>query len=236
MKIQYNRNRYLDYYTGRWLTHDPLGYVDGMSLYENIVSNPLIYLDPYGLKSECKEGDIDVKIKNLNYAYMSGIRLVTFSENPILTIYISKSGKVSIENEPKPITWKELIDLLINEDKYILLPKCISTEHIYFWQLRYNFGLDLDIRECECKCYVREWIFWKKCIQWGWEDWRSETVSVQTDWLGDAGAYLERAFTFIVKNKLPIEGKESLEKQIKYIEKEGQHINNVIKKLFEGDF
>jgi len=25
LKIQYNRNRYYDYYTGRWLTHDPLG-------------------------------------------------------------------------------------------------------------------------------------------------------------------------------------------------------------------
>jgi len=50
LKIQYNRNRYCDYYTGRWLTHDPLGitlnspkpntfgivlqYKDGMNLYE----------------------------------------------------------------------------------------------------------------------------------------------------------------------------------------------------------
>ena len=25
LKIQYNRNRYYDYYSGRWLTHDPLG-------------------------------------------------------------------------------------------------------------------------------------------------------------------------------------------------------------------
>ena len=25
LKIQYNRNRFYDYYIGRWLTHDPLG-------------------------------------------------------------------------------------------------------------------------------------------------------------------------------------------------------------------
>jgi hypothetical protein len=56
LKIQYNRNRYYDYYTGRWLTHDPLGinpadgalnplsirrqYKDGMSLYEYVHSSP----------------------------------------------------------------------------------------------------------------------------------------------------------------------------------------------------
>ena len=46
--LQYNRNRYYDYYTGRWLTQDPLGYIDGMSLYEYVDSNPLMYLDSLG--------------------------------------------------------------------------------------------------------------------------------------------------------------------------------------------
>ena len=49
MKIQYNRNRYYDYYTGRWLTYDPLGYVDGLNLYEYPRSNPVILVDPSGL-------------------------------------------------------------------------------------------------------------------------------------------------------------------------------------------
>ncbi len=48
LKIQYNRNRYLDYYTGRWLSHDPLGYVDGMSLYEYAKSNPILLTDALG--------------------------------------------------------------------------------------------------------------------------------------------------------------------------------------------
>jgi len=48
LKIQYNRNRYYDYYAGRWLTHDPLGYHDGMNLYEYVQSNPINLADPFG--------------------------------------------------------------------------------------------------------------------------------------------------------------------------------------------
>jgi len=65
LKLQYNRNRYYDQYTGRWLTQDPLGitpnpqrpnrfdtleqYRDSLSLYEVARSNPQRNVDPYGL-------------------------------------------------------------------------------------------------------------------------------------------------------------------------------------------
>ncbi len=65
LKIQYNRNRYYDYYTGRFTTHDPLGinpaggrenpfwilwqYNDGSNLYEYVSSNPLMQWDSFGL-------------------------------------------------------------------------------------------------------------------------------------------------------------------------------------------
>ena len=65
LKLQYNRNRYYDQYTGRWLTQDPLGitpnpqrpnrfdtleqYRDSLSLYEVALSNPQRNVDPYGL-------------------------------------------------------------------------------------------------------------------------------------------------------------------------------------------
>jgi RHS repeat-associated protein len=65
LKIQYNRNRYYDYYTGRWLTHDPLGitpnaqkpnrfaapgqYGDGLNLYEYGRGSPVTYSDFMGL-------------------------------------------------------------------------------------------------------------------------------------------------------------------------------------------
>jgi len=50
LKLQYNRNRYYDQYTGRWLTHDPLGYIDGMNAYEYGGSNPVSRSDPFGLR------------------------------------------------------------------------------------------------------------------------------------------------------------------------------------------
>jgi RHS repeat-associated protein len=52
LTIQYNRNRYYDYYTGRWTTHDPLGYVDGMNLYEYVSANPVVRSDPQGKRAK----------------------------------------------------------------------------------------------------------------------------------------------------------------------------------------
>jgi RHS repeat-associated protein len=65
LTIQYNRNRYYDYYTGRWTTHDPLGitpnvqrpnvfdlrrqYNDSLNLYEYAKSNAIVYFDFTGL-------------------------------------------------------------------------------------------------------------------------------------------------------------------------------------------
>jgi RHS repeat-associated protein len=49
LKIQYNRNRYYDYYSGRWLTHDPLQYRGGLNLYGYTASRPTGFLDPFGL-------------------------------------------------------------------------------------------------------------------------------------------------------------------------------------------
>ena len=64
LKLAYHRNRYYDPYTGRWITHDPLGitpnpqrpnrfiptgqYADGASLYEYVSSNPVMYSDCNG--------------------------------------------------------------------------------------------------------------------------------------------------------------------------------------------
>jgi len=48
LKIRHERNRYYDPQTGRWLTHDPIGYWDSMNLYEYVISNPMILTDPLG--------------------------------------------------------------------------------------------------------------------------------------------------------------------------------------------
>ena len=44
----YNRARYLHPVLGRFLQRDPLGYVDGMSMYEYVRSGPVGRLDPTG--------------------------------------------------------------------------------------------------------------------------------------------------------------------------------------------
>jgi RHS repeat-associated protein len=45
------RHRVYDADVGRWTRRDPLGYVDGMSLYEYVRSRPWYFRDPHGLSS-----------------------------------------------------------------------------------------------------------------------------------------------------------------------------------------
>jgi len=42
------RHRYYHPQLGRWMSRDPLGYVDGMNLYLYVGGNPLVRIDPYG--------------------------------------------------------------------------------------------------------------------------------------------------------------------------------------------
>lgn len=49
LKIYYSRARICDPETGRFMQRDPAWYRDSMSLYEYVVSNPIVKLDPYGL-------------------------------------------------------------------------------------------------------------------------------------------------------------------------------------------
>ncbi|MEM0466090.1 MAG: RHS repeat-associated core domain-containing protein [Candidatus Thermoplasmatota archaeon] len=48
---------------GRWLQRDPLGYVDGLNLYQYVGSNPMSFIDPYGLWGEGTYGKHEQKQK-----------------------------------------------------------------------------------------------------------------------------------------------------------------------------
>ncbi|MBZ0165654.1 MAG: RHS repeat-associated core domain-containing protein, partial [Candidatus Omnitrophica bacterium] len=56
--IYFYRARQYDPAIGRFLQRDPLGYWDSMNLYEYVLSNPLNYIDPFGL---CGESDYKEK-------------------------------------------------------------------------------------------------------------------------------------------------------------------------------
>ena len=58
------RHRVLDSTRGVWLRQDPLGYVDGMSLYAVLGGNPIIHRDPSGLCKLCQKTN-DVKIATI---------------------------------------------------------------------------------------------------------------------------------------------------------------------------
>jgi RHS repeat-associated protein len=47
--LYYNRNRYYSPSLGRFTARDPLGYVDGMSVYEYVGSSPIPKIDPTGM-------------------------------------------------------------------------------------------------------------------------------------------------------------------------------------------
>jgi RHS repeat-associated protein len=50
------RNRWYDPRLGRFITRDPAGYVDGISLYQYVRGNPLVYFDPFGLFADTYVG------------------------------------------------------------------------------------------------------------------------------------------------------------------------------------
>ncbi|MBI9019491.1 MAG: RHS repeat-associated core domain-containing protein [Phycisphaerae bacterium] len=58
LTLQYNRHRYYDYETGRWLSQDPQEYINGVNMYQYVASSPLGGLDCYGLWGDAIHGDL----------------------------------------------------------------------------------------------------------------------------------------------------------------------------------
>ena len=64
-QLQYSRARYYHLGLSRWLQRDPLGYVDGMSLYEYVVSSPMSHTDFMGTRTLTPQ-DNDAALKILD--------------------------------------------------------------------------------------------------------------------------------------------------------------------------
>ncbi len=70
--LYFYRARYYDCVKGRFLQRDPLGYVDGMNLYEYVRSNPVVRLDPLGQKTD-EECCNEAKTAGLDNGDLAGV-------------------------------------------------------------------------------------------------------------------------------------------------------------------
>ncbi len=55
--LYYFRARWYDSNTGRWLSKDPIGINGGLNQYEFCASNPVMFVDPMGLRYSMTEPD-----------------------------------------------------------------------------------------------------------------------------------------------------------------------------------
>jgi RHS repeat-associated protein len=72
----------------RWMQEDPLGYVDGASLYEYVRSNPHRSHDPMGLSAGTMYPDVDGPTGTNSDWVMTGVSVVTiYEKNPGVDIF-----------------------------------------------------------------------------------------------------------------------------------------------------
>ena len=78
-ELYYFGERYYDPEIGRWLTPDPLGFIDGPNKYLYVANNPLNLADPYGLSGERKNwfADLFSPLGDPRYYYEVGAVMET---------------------------------------------------------------------------------------------------------------------------------------------------------------
>jgi RHS repeat-associated protein len=194
LKIQYNRNRYYDYYTGRWTTHDPIGYIDGVNLYGYAASNPLVFIDSFGLQKNCCNpcvpGAREIRVLNIGRLDMWDVRLVAFEGSVLASAGWSKfSDPVSwIKSKIQDKTIDGLKDMIWKRAGLFLIPLSTSMFKMHF-EFRFRAEVTFEMRECEPKCWKRVWWPWlglkKRPVKWGWSEPEKIAKRISTEWFGE---------------------------------------------------
>ena len=180
LKIQYNRNRYYDYYTGRWLTQDPLGidpaadphrspfwalgqYVDGSNLYEYANTDPLVKHDPWGLRTEVWEGTIyESEFKPKDESYIATNPRMKYKVEMDWDCIGDSRCPDAYHNAPE-ITYQNLVGDLDSQGFSVIFVGVTVTNYVHLEGV-YSRGLEClpRGRKCGTKKEVGFRICWKQ--------------------------------------------------------------------------
>ena len=92
----YYRHRYLDPIAGRFVQRDPLGYKDGMNLYEYLRSNPINHRDPSGEFTLVEMLLVGVILAVVTYAFIMASRAFSNYANRMQNFFDAHNARIAL--------------------------------------------------------------------------------------------------------------------------------------------
>ncbi len=166
LTLQINRHRYYDYYTGRWLTQDPVGvlscadatrvtplmqYKGSLNLYEYVISNPAVLLDPMGTCPKRVGEPWMERDPQRRYEY-TGWRPVYIGGRIITWRPIRETALISWQYA---VTEWLTISIACGSESAPLIPAAAHWTS-WYWPNEHSFdSLDIDNNNYICRIWVK---------------------------------------------------------------------------------